>query len=60
MQTPCSSRSRYIKSTDGVTTNIASVFVGGDVQGIRYKRAITAAGMAAEPRSKRRNISNRS
>ncbi len=38
----------YIKSTDGVTTNIAGVFVGGDVQDIRYKQAITAAGLGCK------------
>ncbi len=38
----------YIKSADGVTTNIPGVFVGGDVQDIRYKQAITAAGMGCK------------
>jgi thioredoxin reductase (NADPH) len=38
----------YIKSSDGVTTNIAGVFVGGDVQDIRYKQAITAAGLGCK------------
>ena len=35
----------YIVSTDGVHTAIPGVFVGGDVFDIRYKQAITAAGM---------------
>jgi thioredoxin reductase (NADPH) len=34
----------YIRTPDGVSTNIAGVFVGGDVHDIRYKQAITAAG----------------
>jgi thioredoxin reductase (NADPH) len=34
----------YIRSPDGVSTNIAGVFVAGDVFDIRYKQAITAAG----------------
>jgi len=34
----------YIRTADGVSTNIAGVFVGGDVFDIRYKQAITAAG----------------
>ena len=34
----------YVKSADGVTTNIDGVFVAGDVYDIRYKQAITAAG----------------
>ena len=38
----------YVKSSDGVTTNIAGVFVGGDVQDIRYKQAITAAGLGCK------------
>ena len=38
----------YVKSSDGVRTNIAGVFVGGDVNDIRYKQAITAAGMGCK------------
>ena len=34
----------YIRSADGVSTNIDGVFVAGDVFDIRYKQAITAAG----------------
>ena len=34
----------YIRSGDGVSTNVQGVFVGGDVFDIRYKQAITAAG----------------
>jgi thioredoxin reductase (NADPH) len=34
----------YIRTVDGVSTNVAGVFVGGDVFDIRYKQAITAAG----------------
>jgi thioredoxin reductase (NADPH) len=34
----------YLRSADGVTTNIEGVFVAGDVFDIRYKQAITAAG----------------
>jgi thioredoxin reductase (NADPH) len=34
----------YVRSRDGVTTNIAGVFVAGDVFDLRYKQAITAAG----------------
>jgi thioredoxin reductase (NADPH) len=34
----------YIRSPDGVSTNVPGVFVGGDVFDIRYKQAITAAG----------------
>jgi thioredoxin reductase (NADPH) len=34
----------YIVSPDGTETNIDGVFVAGDVNDIRYKQAITAAG----------------
>ncbi len=34
----------YIASADGVRTNIDGVFVAGDVNDLRYKQAITAAG----------------
>jgi thioredoxin reductase (NADPH) len=38
----------YIVSEDGVRTNIEGVFVGGDVYDIRYKQAVTAAGMGCK------------
>jgi len=38
----------YIASPDGVHTNIPGVFVGGDVYDIRYKQAVTAAGMGCK------------
>jgi thioredoxin reductase (NADPH) len=34
----------YIVSPDGVCTNVEGVFVAGDVNDVRYKQAITAAG----------------
>jgi len=34
----------YIASPDGVSTNVEGVFVAGDVNDIRYKQAVTAAG----------------
>jgi len=39
---------RYIVSPDGVHTQIPGVFVGGDAYDIRYKQAITAAGMGCK------------
>jgi thioredoxin reductase (NADPH) len=38
----------YIVSSDGVRTNIEGVFVAGDVYDIRYKQAVTAAGMGCK------------
>jgi thioredoxin reductase (NADPH) len=38
----------YIVSSDGVRTNIDGVFVAGDVYDIRYKQAVTAAGMGCK------------
>ncbi|HEY6236099.1 MAG TPA: thioredoxin-disulfide reductase [Candidatus Elarobacter sp.] len=38
----------YIVSEDGVRTNVAGVFVGGDVYDVRYKQAVTAAGMGCK------------
>jgi thioredoxin reductase (NADPH) len=37
-------RGGYISSPDGVSTNVEGVFVAGDVNDLRYKQAITAAG----------------
>ena len=38
----------YVLSHDGVRTAVPGVFVGGDVYDIRYKQAITAAGMGCK------------
>jgi thioredoxin reductase (NADPH) len=38
----------YLASDDGVRTNIEGVFVAGDVYDIRYKQAVTAAGMGCK------------
>ena len=38
----------YIVSSDGVRTNVDGVFVAGDVYDVRYKQAITAAGMGCK------------
>ncbi len=38
----------YIASPDGVRTTVDGVFVAGDVYDIRYKQAVTAAGMGCK------------
>ncbi|MBV8363559.1 MAG: thioredoxin-disulfide reductase [Candidatus Eremiobacteraeota bacterium] len=38
-------RNGYIASSDGTATNVEGVFVAGDVYDIRYKQAVTAAGL---------------
>jgi len=38
----------YIASENGVLTNLEGVFVAGDVYDVRYKQAITAAGMGCK------------
>ena len=37
-------KAEYIASPDGTATNIEGVFVAGDVNDLRYKQAVTAAG----------------
>ncbi|MEO7038396.1 MAG: thioredoxin-disulfide reductase [Candidatus Elarobacter sp.] len=38
----------YIVSADGVRTNVDGVFVAGDVYDVRYKQAVTAAGLGCK------------
>ncbi len=38
----------YVVSPDGVHTNVRGVFVAGDVYDIRYKQAVSAAGMGCK------------
>ena len=38
----------YVVSRDGVHTNVEGVFVAGDVYDVRYKQAVTAAGMGCK------------
>jgi len=35
----------YIASPNGSSTNVEGVFVAGDVYDVRYKQAVTAAGL---------------
>jgi thioredoxin reductase (NADPH) len=37
-------RAGYVRSADGVSTSVEGVFVAGDVNDVRYKQAVTAAG----------------